>query len=160
MSTLYASLRAEALAHVRLRNAAFQQATKAYLAGNGALAKQLAAQGRKHAAAMWDAHGAAASATFQARNVESSMGGGHAPPMIDLHGLHVREGVALCRNALQQLRASKGPGSVVHILVGTGHHTMGANTPARLPQAVQALLRDDLRLRFRQRTAGLLEVTL
>jgi hypothetical protein len=48
----------------------------------------------------------------------------------------------------------------VHVLVGTGHHTVGANTPARLPAAVAVLLRNELRLRCRAPQPGLLEVTL
>ena len=78
----------------------------------------------------------------------------------DLHGLHVSEALSLLRRRLAALRSSLGPGATVHVLVGTGHHTVGAKTPARLPAAVQTLLRDELRLRCRAPQPGLLEVTL
>ena len=143
--------------HVRLRNACFQQATQAFLAGNGALAKRLAAEGRRHAEAMFSAHSAAAETTFALRNESQADG---AIALLDLHGLHVREAVQMLRSRLPAMRKEKGPGTVVQLVVGTGHHTVGEKTPARLPLAVQALLRDELRMRWRQRTAGLLEVTL
>jgi len=158
VSALYAQLRGEARDHVRLRNACFQNATLAYLSGDGAAAKRLAAEGRRHAAAMFAAHRCAAEATFESRN-----GGGAEEgkvPLLDLHGLHAAEAVGVLRARLAALRAQRGPGSVVHVLVGTGHHTVGEKTAARLPVAVMALVRDELRLRSRQRTAGLLEVTL
>ena len=78
----------------------------------------------------------------------------------DLHGLHVSEALSLLRRRLAALRASLGPGARVHVLVGTGHHTVGAHTPARLLAAVGALLRDELRLRCRTPQPGLLEVVL
>ena len=160
VSALYASLRGCALDHVRLRNACFQQATQAFLAGDGALAKRLAAQGRVHNQAMFQAHDDAAGAIFNARNADGGQDSRTQAPMVDLHGLHVVEALAMLRRALPALRAEHGSGAAVHVLVGTGHHTVGANTPARLPAAVQALVRDELRLRCRQRTAGLLEVVL
>jgi Domain of unknown function (DUF1771) len=155
VSGLYSSLRNEALDHVRLRNACFEQATRAYIAGDGALAKKLAAQGRRHAAAMFEAHNSAAAATFAARNASDAQRGD--VPLIDLHGLHVTEALTMCRSALLSVRSERGPGAVVHVLVGTGHHTKVS--AARVPAAVQALIKDELHLRYRQRTAGLLEVT-
>ena len=143
--------------HVRLRNACFQQATQAYLAGNGLLAKRLAAEGRRHAERMFSAHSAAAEATFALRNDGQADG---RIALLDLHGLHAREAVAMLRARLPAMRAERGAGAVVQLVVGTGHHTVGEKTPARLPVAVLALLHDELRLRTRQRTAGLLEVTL
>ena len=160
VSALYTSLRSEALDHVRLRNACFEQATRAYIAGDGALAKKLAAQGRRHAAAMFAAHDSAAGAIFASRNADADASGGSQVPLIDLHGLHVAEALAMCRSAVQQLRTQRGTGAVVNVLVGTGHHTHGAHARARVPAAVQELLRDQLHLRVRQRTPGLLEVVL
>jgi DNA-nicking Smr family endonuclease len=78
----------------------------------------------------------------------------------DLHGLHVCEALSLLRRRLAALRAQRGAGACVHVLVGTGHHTHGAHARARLPAAVAALLRDELRLRVRAPTPGMLEVTL
>lgn len=46
--------------------------TQAYLSGNKALAKQLAAEGRAHGARMFAAHGRAAEETFAMRNREAA----------------------------------------------------------------------------------------
>jgi hypothetical protein len=78
VSAQYASLRERARDHVRARNACFMQATAAYLAGDGAAAKRLAAQGRAHAAAMFAAHDAASEAIFETRN--AARDGAAAPP--------------------------------------------------------------------------------
>lgn len=45
---MYGQLRDEARDFARARNACFEQATAAYLAGNKALAKQLSAKGQRH----------------------------------------------------------------------------------------------------------------
>jgi hypothetical protein len=45
---MYGQLRDEARDYARARNACFEQATAAYLAGNKALAKQLSAKGQWH----------------------------------------------------------------------------------------------------------------
>jgi hypothetical protein len=82
VAAMYGQLRDEARDHVRLRNACFQQATQAFLAGDGALAKRLAAQGRRHAAAMFAAHDAASEAIFDARNAEGATAAPGAPPML------------------------------------------------------------------------------
>ena len=47
----------------------------------------------------------------------------------------------------------------MHVVVGTGHHTKGSRTPARLPTAVEGAL-GELRLRWREAQPGLLEVLL
>jgi DNA-nicking Smr family endonuclease len=153
---MFAEAREEARDLMRLRNACFQQATAAFVAGNGALAKRLAAEGRRHAAAMFAAHDSAASAIYNSRNAEASDG----TPLLDLHGLHVAEALQQLRRRLPVLRAQHGSGTAVHVLVGTGHHTVGSKTPSRLPSAVATLLRDELKLRCREPQAGLLEVTL
>ena len=45
-----------------------EQATQAYIAGNKALAKELGAKGRWHAAQMASAHAQASSSIYRARN--------------------------------------------------------------------------------------------
>ena len=65
---------------------------------------------------------------------------------------------------MQVLRRSVGewrsypPGRVhVHLVVGTGHHTRGARTPARLPTAVEEFLRSES-IRYCEPQPGLLEL--
>lgn len=166
----YAELRADARDHARLRNACFQNATQAYLAGNKALAKELGAKGRWHNEQMKAAHATAAADTFSRRNAavfESSTlaagrshrgGVGNAEaevPTIDLHGLHVSEALDHLEQTLEQLQRHSSVRSV-RIVVGVGQH---GKVPARLPAAVKRFL-TDRRVSCREPYAGLLEVTL
>ena len=160
VSNLYASTRGDARDHMRLRNICFQQATQAYLTGNKALAKELSRKGRNHAQAMRAAHEAAAGSIFRERNANLQHNGGNngaggGPKMLDLHGLHVAEAVAVLRRELPHCRAEGE--RVVHVLVGTGHHVKGSRTPARLPAAVAEFLHASS-IRFWEPQAGMLEV--
>ena len=83
--------------------------------------------------------------------------------MIDLHGLHVNEAIHALKQELSILRnAARMSGQRVHvyICVGTGHHTRGARTPARLPIAVQRYLLQEEGLEFSEPQPGLLRVLL
>jgi DNA-nicking Smr family endonuclease len=62
---------------------------QAFLAGNKALAKELGAKGRAAAESMRAAHDTASQQIYRSRN----QGRAGAEDMIDLHGLHAREGV-------------------------------------------------------------------
>lgn len=157
----YADARAAASDHARLRNACFQQATAAYLAGNKAAAKEMGRRGRWHNEQMKAAHSAAAAETFSRRNAAplrdgpAAGGRGGGTPTIDLHGLHVSEALQALEEALGRLQ--RGGTRIVRVVVGVGHHAKGG--PARLPQAVKGFL-DEWSLRWRETYAGLLEVTL
>ena len=61
--------------------------------------------------------------------------------MLDLHGLHVAEALSILQRELPGCR-SRGS-LLVHVLVGTGHHTKGVRTPARLPSAVASFFTID-----------------
>lgn len=81
-------------------------------------------------------------------------------PLIDLHGLHVNEAVNVLRHELAVLRRTAraaGQRLQVMVCVGTGHHTKGARTPARLPGAVQRHLLEE-GLQFAEDQPGLLRV--
>ncbi|KAK9818026.1 hypothetical protein WJX72_005872 [[Myrmecia] bisecta] len=162
----YSDAREEARAHALARNAYFQNATQAYLAGNKAAAKELGARGRWHSEQMKAAHAAASENIFQQRNGRSWSGAGKAGSangLIDLHGLHVSEAMRILRRELSQLQGKPANGArapaKLHICVGTGHHTKGARTPARLPTAVESFLTSE-GFQFRHSQPGLLEVTL
>lgn len=153
----YAAARADARDHARARNACFQQATQAYLAGNKALAKELGAKGRWHNEQMKAAHAVAAAGTFTKRNAaaleitKSSTGG---MPTIDLHGLHVTEAIDHLDDVLVRLQ-NQGV-RTVRLVIGVGQH---GKVPARLPSAVRNYL-GEWKLPYREPYEGLLEVSL
>ena len=165
VANMYSELREEARDHARLRNAYFEQARQAYLIGNKALAKELSAKGQVHNMHMKAAHGKAQESIYRQRNpVAPEMQGngrGHER-MIDLHGLHVSEAIHVLKHELSVLkntaRAADQP-LQVYICVGTGHHTRGSRTPARLPIAVQRFLLEE-GLDFTEPQPGLLRVVI
>lgn len=166
VSGQYADAREEARDHARLRNMYFQQATQAYLIGNKALAKELGAKGREHSDHMKAAHAVASETIFQqrnARNTASAVSNRNGVILLDLHGLHVAEALKILRREIGQLQQTgQGKGRVaikVHILVGTGHHTKGARTPARLPVAVETFLQGEA-LKYTKPDPGLLQIIL
>ena len=99
------------------------------------------------------AHERAAAFIFQERNNSNVQGG---TPMLDLHGLHVAEAINVLRRELPNFKAA---GRVVHILVGTGHHTKERVGGARLPSAVAEYLQNE-RIRYWEPQPGMLEVNL
>ena len=159
----YAELRADARDLARVRNACFQQATAAYLAGNKRLARELGAKGRAAGEQMHAAHAAAAAEMFQRRNPgaaavaagggSSSRGG--AVETVDLHGLHVSEALVLLEALLLRLQQG-GSRRRVRVVVGEGQH---GRVPARLPTAVKRWLQDQ-GVAFSEPYSGLLEVRL
>eukprot|EP00873_Tetraselmis_striata_P038682 jgi/Tetstr1/458946/TSEL_004417.t1 len=150
VSAMYADTRAEARDYARVRNVYFEQATKAYLAGNKALAKELSAKGRGAAESMRAAHEAASHQIYQARN--RNVGN---KDMIDLHGLHAKEGVQFLRSEIASLRAQGQ--ARVSVLVGTGHHTR--TNKSTLPLAVEEFLKEKM-IPFSVAQPGLLELQL
>lgn len=158
VTNLYADSRVDAREHARLRNAYFQQATQAYVAGNGQLAKRLSAQGRWHNEQMKAAHAEASTNIYKQRNSQANALNKSGAKLIDLHGLHVAEALGILRGELNKIRTSHVSESV-QIVVGTGHHTRGSRTPARLPAAVMDFLEGE-GLVFRVPQPGLIDVTL
>ncbi|KAK1434828.1 hypothetical protein QVD17_00582 [Tagetes erecta] len=166
VANMYSEMRGEARDHARLRNAYFEQARQAYLIGHKALAKELSVKGQLHNMQMKAAHGKAQESIYRQRNpVSPSMrnnGRGHER-LIDLHGLHVTEAIHVLKRDLTMLRnvaRSADQPLQVYICVGTGHHTRGTRTPARLPVAVQRYLLEEEGLDFSEPQPGLLRVQL
>ncbi|CAI0448290.1 unnamed protein product [Linum tenue] len=167
VANLYSEMREEARDHARLRNAYFEQARQAYLIGNKALAKELSVKGQLHNVQMKTAHGKAQDSIYRQRNqggLETQGNGrvGHER-MIDLHGLHVSEAIHVLRHELGVLRSTARSADQrlqVYICVGTGHHTRGARTPARLPIAVQRYLLEEEGLDYSEPQPGLLRVVM
>merc|ERR1712129_410241 len=101
-------------------------AVGAYLKGNRRLAKQLSTWGRGHQKEMKRLHRAAAERIFKMRNGKGELG------TIDLHGLHVEEGIERLKERIEKVRKAlkkgkrKGKGKKafeLDILTGTGHHS-------------------------------------
>ncbi|XP_022636640.1 polyadenylate-binding protein-interacting protein 7 isoform X1 [Vigna radiata var. radiata] len=165
VANMYSELREEARDHACLRNAYFEQARQAYLIGNKALAKELSAKGQLHNMHMKAAHGKAQESIYRQRNaVASEMQGngrGHER-IIDLHGLHAGEAIHVLKHELSVLKSTAIAAEQrlqVYICVGTGHHTRGSRTPARLPIAVQRFLLEE-GIDFTEPQPGLLRVVI
>jgi len=155
----YAEARSVARDHARLRNACFQQATQAYMAGNKALAKELGAKGRWHNEQMKAAHEKAAVETFSKRNnphLRHRAGASTSSiPTIDLHGLHVSEALLHLEQTLAKLQSQHNV-QRCRIVVGIGQHS---KVPSRLPSAVRDTL-GSWGFRYSEPYQGVLEVKL
>ncbi|KAL9247888.1 hypothetical protein vseg_021268 [Gypsophila vaccaria] len=166
VANLYTDVREEARNRARIRNTYFEQARQAYLVGNKALAKELSVKGHLHNMQMKAAHCKAGESIYRERNPISRglQGAGRCQEkMIDLHGLHVNEALHVLRQELTELRNAARLGEqrlYVYICVGTGHHTRGSRTPARLPIAVQRYLLEEEGLDYSEPQPGLLRVVL
>ncbi|XP_030530548.1 polyadenylate-binding protein-interacting protein 7 [Rhodamnia argentea] len=166
VANMYSELREEARDHARLRNVYLEQARRAYLVGNKALAKELSVKGQLHGMHMKAAHGKAQESIYRQRNpvpMELQGDGRGKERMIDLHGLHVTEAIHMLKNELSMLRTAARAADQrlqVYICVGTGHHTRGSRTPARLPVAVQRYLLEEEGLEYSEPQAGLLRVVI
>ncbi|KAF4386328.1 hypothetical protein G4B88_003545 [Cannabis sativa] len=164
VANMYSEQREEARDHARLRNAYFEQARQAYLVGNKALAKELSVKGQLHNMRMKEAHGKAQESIYRMRNpvAPEMQGNGRGNErMIDLHGLHVSEAIHVLKQKLSLLRSTARATEQrlqVYICVGTGHHTRGSRTPARLPIAVQRYLLEEEGLDYSEPQPGLLRV--
>jgi hypothetical protein len=140
----YKALRAEAEAHARARNAAFDRAANAYRAGNKAEAARFGAQGQEEDAAMKKAQGGAANYIFSLRNPPAMRKryAEHGVYMLDLHGLHKGEGIARVEAAMQAVAGGEacpsGAWVWLAIITGTGHHSR--QDKSRLLPAVQEFL--------------------
>ncbi|KAJ8527096.1 hypothetical protein K7X08_029573 [Anisodus acutangulus] len=165
VANIYSETREEARDHARLRNAYFEQARQAYLIGNKALAKELSVKGQLHNMQMKAAHGKAQESIYRLRNPASPemQGNGRGQErIIDLHGLHVTEAIHVLKRELSVLRnaaRSADQRIQVYICVGTGHHTKGSRTPARLPISVQRYLLEE-GLDYSEPQRGLLRVVI
>lgn len=162
VANMYSDMREEARDHARVRNAYFEQARQAYLIGNKALAKELSLKGQLHNMQMKSAHGKAQDSIYRQRNPGNPDGRGQER-IIDLHGLHVTEALHILKRELSVLRnaaRSADQRLQVYICVGTGHHTRGSRTPARLPIAVQRYLLEEEGLDYSEPQPGLLRVVI
>ncbi|XWS26492.1 hypothetical protein CRYUN_Cryun26dG0036800 [Craigia yunnanensis] len=163
VANLYSELREEARDHARLRNAYLEQAHQAFVIGNKALAKELSVKGQLHNMHMKAAHGKAQESIYRQRNPVPPENVRGQERMIDLHGLHVSEAIHMLKHELSVLRSTARAADQrlqVYICVGTGHHTRGSRTSARLPVAVQRYLLEEECLDYTEPQPGLLRVVI
>ncbi|OQS00801.1 hypothetical protein ACHHYP_02591 [Achlya hypogyna] len=126
VSSQYKQSREQARHLALARNQCFMNATHAYRQGNKSLAKELSRQGQQYNAQMKDAHYAAASVIFEARNPNWQRDG-----FLDLHGLHVAEALELLAQLLPTATTD-----TVCVVTGSGHHSHHV----RLKPAVERFL--------------------
>ncbi|KAM3581540.1 hypothetical protein VKS41_006372 [Umbelopsis sp. WA50703] len=111
---LYHEKRQEAIQCGLLRNRLFAKAASYYLKGDGAKARAYSNEARRLNNDMKQLHKVAAKEIFDSRNKHEAY--------IDLHGLHVDEGLDLIHERLTGLGDYHG---TVYVITGTGHHSRG-----------------------------------
>ncbi|KAI9230405.1 MAG: hypothetical protein DHS80DRAFT_28854 [Piptocephalis tieghemiana] len=110
----YRKARGAALEAYRARTRCLTAAAEAYRRGDGAAAKRLSLEAKRYDMAMSGHNEEAAARIFAGRN----RGG---TGIVDVHGLHVSEGLSVVRSRLQEL-ASEGS-HACFVFVGKGNHT-------------------------------------
>lgn len=132
--------RAQADYHAKRRNDYFAQSQAAYSCGDGKLAKDLSNLGKKEAALMDKANKEAADLFFARNNA------GRTDGMIDLHGLFVKEAIAVVERYINEKKNDKtkaGPDSdspkTLTFIVGMGNHSVD-HIP-KLKPAIENLMR-------------------
>ncbi|GJD05545.1 MutS protein homolog 4 [Galdieria sulphuraria] len=132
---LYEKSRLQAKELASLRNQMFMQAARAASNGNKRAASDYARRGHEYNQIMKQLHEEAADAIFTERNSNADF-------VIDLHGLHVKEAIVILERKFQELESRRSNESFqdVIIVTGSGHHTKGKKTPARLYPAVEHFL--------------------
>lgn len=115
MSDAAAKWRAEGDKQAKLRNDCYERSKAAYAKGDGALAKKLSEEGKKHQKLMEEAHKKASDAAFKEKNASRGL------DEIDLHGLRKKEAIAKLEerlSACEKARVTK-----LRIITGKGLHS-------------------------------------
>lgn len=136
--------RGQAMMHAQLRNEYYRNAARAFVNGDGKLAKELSQKGREQGRLMETNNSLAADHFFNSKNyVVSGM------QHVDLHGMHLQEALDRIHGLIvkyQQMDKGSRPVGL-HIITGEGNHSVGGR-PVIKPGIVQYL--SGRRLRFRQ----------
>ncbi|XP_065669233.1 NEDD4-binding protein 2 isoform X3 [Hydra vulgaris] len=139
----YNDLRAEANQFAELRKIYFKKAAEAFQEKNGPQAQYYADQACGYTNKMKEAHARAAKITLLRRNAKTS------PDIIDLHGLHVNEGIKALKAHIEDCK-NVGINSI-SVITGWGKHSKYNESPLR--NAVLVYLRK-CNYRFEQRSQG------
>ncbi|CAK7269241.1 hypothetical protein SEPCBS119000_003469 [Sporothrix epigloea] len=127
----YDRLRGLARQEAAKRSSCMDRSHKAYQQGDGAGAKALSEEGKKHAAAMDDYNRQASEYIFRENNAVGRV----ASDTIDLHGQFVEEAEYILT---QRIRAAQSSGqSHLHVIVGRGNHSI--NHVQKIKPAVEKL---------------------
>ncbi|OAA64254.1 smr domain containing protein [Niveomyces insectorum RCEF 264] len=130
----YDRLRGLAREEAAKRNSCFDQAHNAYERGDGAAAKSLSTEGKRHAAAMDQYNRQASDYIFR----ENNAAGRVAADTIDLHGQFVEEAARILSD---RVRAAQAQGQThLHVIVGRGNHS--AHHVQKIKPAVEQLCQE------------------
>jgi len=126
----YKDLRARANQAGDAMGRCFSESKEAYQSGNGARAKELSNEGKKHQAEMEALNREAGEWIFRENNQDS------APHEVDLHGLYVKEAISHTEQAIQAAQRRGDP--AIHLIVGKGLHSQGR--VAKVKPAIEGLM--------------------
>merc|ERR1712093_251197 len=126
----YVSLRNQAISEGQLMHEAFEAASRAYKAGDGASAKELSNKGHQHDRNKDELNQRAADWIFEANNR------GRGAGEIDLHGLYVQEAIDKTEAAVQN--AQRQGLHELRIITGKGIHSQQG--VAKIKPAIESLM--------------------
>ncbi|KAI1106924.1 Smr domain protein [Jackrogersella minutella] len=135
----YDRLRGLAREEAAKRNSCFDRAHQAYERGDGAGAKELSNEGKRHAAKMDEYNKQASEYIFRENNATDRV----ADDTIDLHGQFVEEAEDMLERRIRY--AQQHGQSHLHVIVGKGNHS--ANHVQKLKPRVEQVCRE-LGLKF------------
>ena len=119
-----------------IRNKFFQQATEAYLRGDGALAKKLSQTGRSHDGEMKRLHTVASERIHRERQNYT----GNDDTVLDLHGQHISEAISRA-DAFLQHHNRAGVTREVTIIAGAGKHSTATHARSLGRRSLREALR-------------------
>ncbi|KAF6827357.1 smr domain-containing protein [Colletotrichum plurivorum] len=115
----YDRLRDLAREEANKRNSCFERSQQAYQSGDGAAAKELSNEGKRHAQRMEDYNRQASEYIFRENNAPGRVTGS----CVDLHGQFVEEAERILE---ERIRADRDRGQDhLHAIVGKGNHSSG-----------------------------------
>ncbi|KAF9877355.1 smr domain-containing protein [Colletotrichum karsti] len=130
----YDRLRDLAREEANKRNNCFERSQQAYQSGDGAAAKELSNEGKRHAQKMEDYNRQASEYIFRENNAAGRVTGS----CVDLHGQFVEEAERILE---ERIRADRARGQDhLHAIVGKGNHSTGH--VQKLKPRIEAICRE------------------
>ncbi|KZV86585.1 DUF1771-domain-containing protein [Exidia glandulosa HHB12029] len=128
-----------------------RESQAAYHAGDGARAKELSDESKRHRAEMESLNAEASEWIFKENNTDSE------PGEVDLHGLYAREAITYADRSIEEARA-RGQ-SHIRLIVGKGMHSKGGASKLR-PAIEELMQKHQLVASMDPHNAGVLVVDL